>query len=164
MSESTLTDEQAEEMLKQLSKHFRQPVQPVSRYCKSLRTWRDAFDTEYYALMEELFPGLSGDSTLEATKAVYEVYKQEIKDPLAHPDKPRSYKLHELEGLKKWTEVLTTVELSIRKSNLLYRLIYCGEKLRTQKCPQHKGRWSGIEFGDNVCPHGCELTGWIPES
>lgn len=56
----------------------------------------------------------------------------------------------------------------LRKSALLGRLIYGGEKLREVKCPQHDGRWSGLEFGPhgnspgNVCPHGCGLTGWLP--
>jgi len=48
--------------------------------------------------------------------------------------------------------------LAIRKSNLLYRLIYCGEPLRERKCPLHQGVWSGI--GD--CVHGCHQTGWLP--
>lgn len=50
------------------------------------------------------------------------------------------------------------VELQIRKSNLLARLIYGGEELRTRECPRHRGRWSGV----GVCRHGCGETGWIP--
>ncbi len=53
------------------------------------------------------------------------------------------------------------------KSSLGRRLFYEGEKLRTEKCPYHKGRWSGM-FMD--IPEGCkcmrfngdEATGWIP--
>jgi hypothetical protein len=163
MAESTLTDEQAEEMLKQLSAHFRQPVQPVGRYCAALRSWEDAWYQKYLDLKRELFPGLDGDSRLPETIAIYEVYKAETKDPLSHSDKNRGYKLHNLAGLKSFVETLSHVELSIRKSSLLARLIYGGEKLRTKKCPEHKGRWSGIPHPDNMCPHGCEHTGWIPE-
>lgn len=54
------------------------------------------------------------------------------------------------------------------KSCLLDRLIYCGEPLRTRKCPIHEGVWSGVNFGANRCPHHCEgrcgcTTGWMPE-
>lgn len=54
---------------------------------------------------------------------------------------------------------LSNIETDIRKSNLLGRLLYGGEKLRNEKCPKHLGRWSGI--GD--CEHGCDLTGWLPK-
>lgn len=47
----------------------------------------------------------------------------------------------------------------IHKSNLLDRLIYGGENLRTEPCPKHKGRWSGIL----PCELGCDSTGWLPE-
>lgn len=57
-----------------------------------------------------------------------------------------------------WMRHLTMIRLSIRKSNLLYRLIYCGEPLRLRKCPLHNGEWSGIED----CEHGCHSTGWLP--
>lgn len=163
MAESTLTDEQAEEMLKQLSAHFRQPVQPVSRYCAALRAWGDAQHQSYLEMREELFPGLDGDSRLPEAQVAFDLYKAETKDPLSHPDKNRGYKLHTLMRMKSWNETLSSVELSIRKSALLARLIYGGEKLRTQKCPQHKGHWSGLEHPDNQCPHGCGLTGWLPE-
>jgi hypothetical protein len=48
------------------------------------------------------------------------------------------------------------------KSNMLGRLLYGRETLRTEKCPEHDGHWSGIEFSDNVCQYGCQLTGWLP--
>lgn len=60
------------------------------------------------------------------------------------------------------------VRMSATKSNLLHRLLYQGEALRTKKCPQHKGRWSGIDFsGRSTC--GCSdsngnLTGWLKDS
>lgn len=46
----------------------------------------------------------------------------------------------------------------IQKSSLLARLVYCGEAVRTEKCPIHKGQWSGI----GACEYGCGQTGWIP--
>ena len=57
-------------------------------------------------------------------------------------------------------------QLSIRieKSCLLDRLIYCGEELRKEPCPKHKGRWSGIYFNEECeCVGSCGcLTGWLP--
>lgn len=58
---------------------------------------------------------------------------------------------------------ISRVFLLIHKSALLWRLLYCGEKLRTRKCPKHDGHWSGLEHPDNYCPHGCQFTGWLPE-
>jgi len=62
-------------------------------------------------------------------------------------------------------EAIDTVELSMKKSNLLYRLIYLGEKLRTKPCPIHKGHWSGCS--PDPCPEGCssgsDITGWLEE-
>jgi hypothetical protein len=58
------------------------------------------------------------------------------------------------------------LRLRIVKSCLLDRLVYCREPPRTVKCPQHDGRWSGLQI--ELCPHGCNLascgctTGWLP--
>lgn len=53
--------------------------------------------------------------------------------------------------------VLNKTYLMIIKSNLLWRLLYLDEPLRTEKCPKHDGRWSGI----NTCTYGCASTGWL---
>lgn len=55
--------------------------------------------------------------------------------------------------------------LHIAKSNLLARLLYAGEELRTEPCPIHNGHWSGCAWGDDRCPHcmsGDNVTGWVP--
>lgn len=55
--------------------------------------------------------------------------------------------------------------IDIYKSCLLDRLIYCGEELRTEKCPKHDGHWSGINFGKDQCECLCSCgctTGWLP--
>lgn len=55
-------------------------------------------------------------------------------------------------------------QLDILKSNLLYRLLYLGEDLRTEMCPIHKGQWSGCVGPDDDCPHcmaGGNVTGWV---
>lgn len=60
------------------------------------------------------------------------------------------------------------VRLAIRKSCLLERLLYGGEKLRTRPCPVHKGQWSGVT--DPACQYcgvgpTCKCnTGWLPEA
>lgn len=59
------------------------------------------------------------------------------------------------------------LRITIEHSCLLYRMVYLGESLRTEVCPLHKGRWSGIRF--TACPHGCDSTcgcstGWLPNS
>lgn len=58
---------------------------------------------------------------------------------------------------ERYHEVLHLIERDIRKSNLLARLIYGGEKFRTVMCPTHKGHSGG------ECKDGCEGTGWLPE-
>ena len=56
-------------------------------------------------------------------------------------------------------------ELDVGKSNLLFRLLYLGEKVRTRPCPVHKGQWSGCVWQENYCQcmSGANVTGWLPE-
>lgn len=57
-----------------------------------------------------------------------------------------------------------SLSIAASKSNLLYRLLYLSQPIRTKKCPEHDGHWSG--YGWEPCPHGCsvgyDLTGWLP--
>ncbi len=62
-----------------------------------------------------------------------------------------------------YARMLPTVLTDIRKSNLLGRLLYAREPFRSKPCPLHKGTWSGLEWPDSKCPHGCGYTGWLPE-
>lgn len=55
--------------------------------------------------------------------------------------------------------LLGRILVDIRKSNLLWRMIYAGEPLRTQPCPEHKGK----HHGGYGCAHGCGESGWLPE-
>ena len=67
---------------------------------------------------------------------------------------------------KRITDATSIVFLAIAKSNLLARLLYDNEPLRTEKCPIHKGVWSGCTWGDSACPHcmsGANVTGWIAD-
>jgi hypothetical protein len=69
---------------------------------------------------------------------------------------------------------LTHLRLSLEKSNLAFRLLYLGEKVRTKKCPVHDGHWTfgfpdGINDGKGTCEHcmsagnGWNIPGWIYE-
>lgn len=82
---------------------------------------------------------------------------------------------HVCDSMRKWrdaleasgeferqVEAIDTTFGMIGKSSMLDRLIYGCEPLRTEKCPKHKGRWSGLPSSPNDCPHGCGLTGWLP--
>jgi len=60
-------------------------------------------------------------------------------------------------------------QITIRKSNFLYRLLYLGERVRLEKCPTHKGKWSGYGWGRQcACQdyeaggYGPDITGWLP--
>jgi hypothetical protein len=67
------------------------------------------------------------------------------------------------EELKGKNERIRAVRLDISKSNMLYRLLYLGEPVRTEMCPVHKGRWSGCVGPEQECPHcmsGSDVTGW----
>jgi len=59
---------------------------------------------------------------------------------------------------------IANTRVLVTKSNLLWRLLYEGEGLRTEPCPIHKGHWSGCAWGDDQCPHcmsGDNITGWL---
>lgn len=66
----------------------------------------------------------------------------------------------------RYYEYLTTVITDLRKSALLWRLLYRGEKVRTVKCSVHRGRldmdnWLGwLSKDEKPCP--CNGTGWLP--
>jgi len=57
---------------------------------------------------------------------------------------------------------LNEMSTDIEKSNLLGRLLFAREPLRTKKCPIHKGHWSGEAMFLKPCPEKCGGTGWLP--
>ena len=74
------------------------------------------------------------------------------------------------EGMKQWRQEFADhwsfIELAVHKSCLLNRLIYGREPLRTDMCPQHKGKWSGCvwEKLDCGCQFASNVTGWLMPS
>lgn len=121
-------------MLEQLRQHFKEPVMPVSEYCKAFDDW------------------------IAACQEAHKEYEEE--GTSAHPanvgrgSPPPLWDIREHLGKLRF--------LDIGKSSYLYRRIYGGEKHRTRKCPVHKGHWCGLPLGGSpLC--GCDLTGWLPE-
>lgn len=51
------------------------------------------------------------------------------------------------------------LKLAADKSAYLARR-FAGEPHRTEPCPVHHGRWSGIAWGERPSC-GCDLTGWL---
>ena len=151
-----LSNEEAEALLVKLTKHYRMPVQPIDRYCDALRTWQREMRNRLERKINELYPDTALDFRSEDSEirrrrsAAYEAYHSDSIDNILDV---------ELADYRQVVDNVNFVFLQITKSALLDRLLYCGESLRTEMCPTHKGRWSGL-FGE--CEHGCQLTGWLP--
>ena len=64
---------------------------------------------------------------------------------------------------REYFERLKAMHIDIRKSNLLGRLLYGKEALRTRVCPVHKGHYSGEAMFFEKCPYLCDGTGWLRE-
>lgn len=126
---------QAEELLRALAEFYREPVMPISRYCKALETWVSCIQMNNGMYPSSLIPeGFAMPARGDGHGASY-------------------------------VAILPGMLTDIRKSNLLYRLLYRGQPLRKRPCPQHRGHWSG--WSKEPCPHGCSdgenVTGWLPE-
>jgi len=136
---SGLTDLEAEDMLKKLSKHYGEPVRPVSRYCAAIRQWFEAIvnNNEDPAMRE----------TFDFTD-------------IARTPKTRVARPEDQHGHAYYKE-LGHISTDISKSYLLARLIYEDEPLRTEKCPVHKGHWEGQTQLIRGCVYGCDGSGWL---
>jgi hypothetical protein len=134
-----LEETEVQAMLKQLSEHFNEPVMPLTKFCSTLTKWARIIEEVNHEHWEDLKKRMP-----DATP-----------DLLTHHG--NEYYLH-----------IGGILTDIYKSDLLGRMFYGGEEPRTEKCPEHKGHWSGIEYisdgnhPSNECPHGCQLTGWLP--
>lgn len=140
-----MNNEEAEALLLKLGKHYGCPVMPINKYCDGLRTWQKALIERSERLAKEL---------------------RELKEAdVSEADKKfKIYGLNNyIERYEKDLEHIRHTFLMIRKSNLLDRLLYCGESLRKEMCPEHKGHWTGGLANVDTCEYGCQLTGWIKE-
>jgi hypothetical protein len=84
-------------------------------------------------------------------------------DPPPQPD----LREDETKKRREFGEQVSNVFIQIMKSNLLYRMLYDGEKPRETPCPVHKGRWSGCALPEDTeckgaCMSGSNVTGWLP--
>lgn len=166
------TEEQAQEALAALRAFYRQPVQPVSRYCQAFREWIHALGERVVRDSDRAFPGLKSPDPAVAQQARDERERARgeyrahgiVRGLPAIPGRDvhdRNFDASEFFSHEHQLDRVDAVRLMVSKSNMLARLIYGGEHARTEMCPEHQGRWSGIEFDENVCPHGCQLTGWL---
>jgi hypothetical protein len=95
----------------------------------------------------------------EFCAALYD-WRSALSDAIADPDVPEHRKVE----FRQIVASLNAVELPIRKSNYLWRRIYLAQQHRTEKCPDHKGTWSGYGTPPYVCAcmSGYDVTGWLP--
>ena len=70
---------------------------------------------------------------------------------------------HDREQGYGYFKFLNQMGIDIRKSNLLGRLLYEKEPLRTRMCPVHKGHYDGEAMFFTKCPNSCDGTGWLRE-
>ena len=175
-ADAVIPEDDAEALLKRLSRHFGEPVKPIGRYCEGLRSWEVALRDRAARTRAALFPGIDGDhykdpslkETVEKAWADYQAAKRDFANPHKayhgagmKPD-ARLYALDTLWRDEAAANEVSHVFLSIRKSNFLARVLYGGEKVRTTQCPEHKGKWNGQAMLMG-CPHKCGGTGWLRE-
>ena len=65
------------------------------------------------------------------------------------------------ESNKEYCNALSRMRIDIHKSNLLFRLLYLEEPLRTEECPIHKGEWNGQAQCIFGCVLGCDGSGFL---
>lgn len=128
--------------LNELVEFFGTPVMPVTQYCEAFDKWAEA---------------------IKMGNGKWNNITNSIKPP-------EGYRTEYPHG-EEFVDYLDKIGMAIMKSNLMWRLLYGGEKLRTKICPVHKGRWSGTTWDKEIeCvklfpPHGClsgdNITGWL---
>lgn len=155
-----MTNDEAEDLLRQLGEHYGEPVMPVGRYCAALQMWAYAVRDRAERAKRELFPGLYSESVEERATAA-DAYRGAHHARALQSDAVRDMIRHE-----DTADTVDRVFLMVRKSNLLHRLIYQGQAIRTVPCPTHKGTWSGCTWAAGAercaCVDGCNVTGWLP--
>jgi hypothetical protein len=119
-----------------MERHYREPVQPVTRYCERLLQYAAALDV---------------------------AIQRHPPEPNEGPHDPTCGPFGSVETAVMVRDALRELGHWAPKSNVLGRLLYGDEPLRTRECPEHEGRWSGCHM--EACPHGCDdgsnWTGWL---
>jgi len=167
IDEKTLTDAEANAMLEALRKHFGEPVLPISRYCDALRTWQMAWHERAARFVAEAYPGIDDEgSAPEARAAAQRLRSDDFFHgrPTGASEERINDRIHAI-GATRAAADIDSVFLKIRKSNLLWRLLYNGQPLRTTLCPLHKGKWSGCFLKEPCdCEDNGNVTGWLPNT
>jgi len=134
------SEEEIERFLKAFSEGA--PVLPMPFFCDALTQWANLFRKE---------PPPQGP---------HPAFPDIPVDPEDH--------LREVKERREFADMADRVFLRIRKSNLLWRMLYGGEKPRSTPCPKHYGRWSGCKMPEEMeckgaCADGINITGWLKE-
>lgn len=147
-----LSDDEVKDMLGRLARHFGEPVMPIGQYCAALRLWHSALTQKVERLQAAKDRG-------EKTIAASAVWGRDVETTLR--------------DARDFADKVSFVFLQISKSNLLARLLYSGESLRSELCPVHQGFWSGCTWHDKdedncACQRmqdgsiDSNVTGWLP--
>lgn len=130
----TLTNEQAEDMRRQLSEHYHEPVMTLTKFCATMRKWADCVRQ---GVREKPEGGRGGGDS--------------------HYQHGEAYAPH-------IDHILTDIAKSALLGRLFYlgqepRTTKCPEHNGHWSGIE----WEDPERGQgNVCSHGCGLTGWLP--
>lgn len=73
-----LSNEKVEAMLSRLAEHFGEPVQPISRYCASLRLWQRALHERADRALYALAPELEGEKDLALQYKIFSAINREV--------------------------------------------------------------------------------------
>lgn len=122
---------------------------------KEIRSTEEA--RELLQRLEQFYkePVLPLDSVCDAIEVWMKCIEENNTDP--------ALRRHDREQGYGYFKFLNHMRIDIRKSNLLGRLLYAKEPLRTRMCPLHKGHYDGEAMFFQKCPHLCDGTGWLRE-
>ena len=150
--------------------HHKQVVRPVNEYCQAFYDWRDTIAVKVTELKENI-----ETNTPELEKLFPEGVPENLRDYVDEKsDRIRLWysvwnDKSDLERWEKCLNALNDLYLFIVKSDYLRRRIYAKERHRTEKCPVHKGHWSGLRWPTDPPVEGClcqepdgNVSGWIP--
>lgn len=138
-----LTRDDAEGMLEKLAAHYGEPVLPISRYCASLRLWQRALHERSERALLALAPDLESEEDPSRQFEIRSAIDREVRKAETERDQEgmlpsgrHAQQLRELGIFRRQAYEVNRVFLDISKSNLLYRLLYCGEKLGSLDPPK----------------------------
>lgn len=159
-----MTEDEAKAMLARLSEHYGQPVMPIGKYCKALVRWENAWHERAHRAIVAAYPGTGSDDHNERSKACRRFDEDCCARRRVDSAHTISVLCSDAIDAEEDAQAISRVFTKIRKSNLLYRILYADQEVRTEMCPTHKGKWSGCSWGENPCACNDDgnVTGWLP--